>query len=340
MLNFLLLGSLIVLGIIFSFSNGYNNSANIVAIPIGTRALLPTKALILAGIFEFVGAYFLGQAVAKMVALGIVDINFFLKHPHINILLFVMFLSSIFFNIFYTFLGFPVSSSHILISSLVGGSIALVGMKAVNWNNVLKIFSSLVIAPTLAFIFSYILTKIVYFFSRGASLKINNLYKNLQILSSLSCALAHGSNDGQRNVGILVFSLVLLKAMKINDNFLIPNWLGLICALSISIGVMLGGLNVIKTIGMTIYRIKHINGFVAQTTASLIIYLASILGIPLSTTHVVAASVMGTGAAERVKAVRWLVSKDIFLAWMLTIPFSIIFSFVFTYLLILITEIL
>jgi PiT family inorganic phosphate transporter len=327
-MNNLIISTVILLNLIFSFSNGYNNSANLIAIPIGTRALLPIKALILASIFEFIGTYFLGQAVAKTVAVGIVNPIVF-SNKYATIILFSTLLTSIFWNTICTIIGFPVSASHALIGGFVGSSIAHSGFDIVNWNNVIKIFSMLIFAPIISFSLSYFITKIAYFLSRSASLRINNLYRNLQILSSFACALAHGSNDGKRNVGIFIFGLIVLGVLPTkNDVFSIPKWVTLLSALSISLGVMFGGLGVIKTIGMNIYKIKHINGFSAQTTSAIVVYLASLLGIPLSTTHVVATSVMGTGAAERIKAVRWFVSKDIFLAWILTIPFSILVSFV------------
>ncbi len=327
-MNSLIIAAVVLLNLVFSFSNGYNNSANLIAIPIGTRALLPIKALILASFFEFIGAYFLGQAVAKTVAVGIVNPAVF-SNNYAIIILFSTLLTSIFWNTICTVIGFPISSSHALIGGFVGSSIAYAGFNVVNWNNVIKIFSMLIFAPIISFSLSYFITKIAYFLSRSASLKINNLYRNLQILSSWACAIAHGSNDGKRNVGIFVFSLMVLGVVSIkNGGFFIPQWVILLSALSISSGVMFGGLGVIKTVGMNIYKIKHINGFSAQTTSALVVYLASLLGIPLSTTHVVATSVMGTGAAERIKAVRWLVSKDIFLAWILTIPFSIFVSFI------------
>jgi PiT family inorganic phosphate transporter len=327
-MNNLIISTVILLNLIFSFSNGYNNSANLIAIPIGTRALLPIKALILASIFEFIGTYFLGQAVAKTIAVGIVNPIVF-SNKYATIILFSTLLTSIFWNTICTIIGFPVSASHALIGGFVGSSIAHSGFDIVNWNNVIKIFSMLIFAPIISFSLSYFITKIAYFLSRSAGLKINNLYRNLQILSSLACALAHGSNDGKRNVGIFIFGLIVLGVLPTkNDVFSIPKCVTLLSALSISLGVMFGGLGVIKTIGMNIYKIKHINGFSTQTTSAIVIYLASLLGIPLSTTHVVATSVMGTGAAERIKAVRWFVSKDIFLAWILTIPFSILVSFV------------
>ncbi|MFN3550599.1 MAG: anion permease [Endomicrobiia bacterium] len=319
----------VLLSLIFSFSNGYNNSANIIAIPVGTRALLPTKALILASIFEFIGTYFLGKEVAKTIAVGIIEPNIFFGNSYAIIILFSTLLTSIFWNIICTFLGIPVSASHALIGGFVGSSIAAFGYNVVKWNNVLKIFSMLIIAPILSFILSYLVTKISYFLSRNATLKINNLYKNLQIISSLGCALAHGSNDGQRNVGILTFGLIVLGIISPtkDGNLFVPRWIVFLSALSISLGIMFGGLSVIKTVGMNIYKIKHINGFSAQFTSTVVVYIASLLGIPLSTTHVVTTSVMGTGVAERIKAVKWLVSRDIFLTWILTIPLSLIISY-------------
>lgn len=325
----LFLGIIVVLlGLVFNFSNGFNDSANIIAIPIGTRAITPAKILILAGIFEFIGTYFFGHAVAKTIGKGIVNPEIFVGNKYAVIILFSTLLTSSSWNIICTFLGMPISASHALIGGFIGSAVAIGGIYTVEWYNVSKIFITLLAAPVIALVVSYIMTKIIYFLFRAASLKVNKMFKILEILASLFYAISHGSNDGQKAIGIITFSLIVLDLYRpVGDNFA-PKWVIVACALCLTIGIMVGGWGVIKTIGMNIYKIKHVNGFVAQTSAALVIYLGSILGLPLSTTHVITTSVMGTGAAERVKGVRWGIGRNVFLTWLLTIPMTAVLAYV------------
>ncbi|MCS7152134.1 MAG: inorganic phosphate transporter [Endomicrobia bacterium] len=329
----LILGIIVViLGLAFNFSNGFNDSANIIAIPIGTRALKPGKALIIAGIFEFIGTYFFGQGVAKTIGTGIIDPNLFVGNKYAVIILFSTLLTSTVWNVVCTILGMPISASHALIGGFIGSGIAIAGFESVQWNNVVKIFITLFLAPAAGLVSSYILTKIVYSLAVGASNKINSVFKFLEVVSSAFYAVSHGSNDGQKAIGIITFSLIVLGLYKPQHGNFAPQWVIIACAVCITLGIMFGGWSVIKTIGMNIYKIKHINGFVAQGSAALVIYIASMLGLPLSTTHVITTSVMGTGAAERMKGVRWSVGKNVFITWFITIPMTAIVAFILYYL--------
>lgn len=325
----LILGIVVViLGLAFNFSNGFNDSANIIAIPIGTRALRPAKALIIAGIFEFIGTYFFGQGVAKTIGTGIINPELFVGNKYAVIILFATLLTSTTWNVVCTILGMPISASHALIGGFIGSAVAMAGFGSIQWNNVFRIFLTLLLAPVAGLVVAYIMTKIVYILTAGASVKINNLFKFLEIVSSAFYAISHGSNDGQKAIGIITFSLIVLGLYSPQQGSFAPSWVVVACAICITLGIMFGGWSVIKTIGMNIYKIKHVNGFIAQGSAALVIYTASALGLPLSTTHVITTSVMGTGAAERVKGVRWAVGKDVFITWLMTIPTTALVAFV------------
>jgi len=200
----------VLLGLAFNFSNGFNDSANIIAIPISTRAIPPAKALILAGIFEFVGTYFFGQAVAKTIATGIVDPSIFVGNKYTVIILFATLLTSTLWNVICTILGMPISASHALIGGFIGSAVAIAGIGTVKWNNVTKIFLALLLAPVLGLICAFILTKIVFLLTKLASRKINKLFETLEVLASCFYAVSHGSNDGQKAIGIITFSLIVL----------------------------------------------------------------------------------------------------------------------------------
>jgi len=330
----------VLLGLAFNFSNGFNDSANIIAIPIGTRAITPAKALILAGIFEFVGTYFFGQAVAKTIATGIVDPSIFVGNKYAVIILFATLLTSTLWNVICSILGMPISASHALIGGFIGSAVAIAGIDVVKWNNVMKIFLTLLLAPVLGLICAYILTKIVFLLTRSAPRKINKLFKTLEVLASCFYAVSHGSNDGQKAIGIITFSLIVLGIYTPTQASFAPKWVIIACAICITLGIMFGGWAVIRTIGMNIYKIKHVNGFIAQLSASLVIYLASTVGLPLSTTHVITTSVMGTGAAERLKGVRWGVGRNVLFTWIITIPTTAAVSFVVYYFIFFIIKIL
>lgn len=323
----LIIGILIVvLALIFDFSNGFNDSANIVATVIGTRALTPAKAIFFASIFEFMGAYFLGTAVAKTIGKGIIDPAIITGDKYGIIIIFATVISAAGWNIICTILGFPISASHALIGGFVGAGIIAGGLEIVQWKNVLTIFVVLILAPIMGLLGSFIVTKLTYFLCRVATPKVNKLFKFLQICSSMGFALSHGTNDAQKTMGIITFSLIVLELYSPVGDVFIPNWVIIACAASITLGIALGGKNVIKTVGMHIYKIRPINGFCAEGSGAGVIYLASIFGLPVSTTHIISGAVMGTGAAERVKAVRWGSSFDIFLVWLITMPATAIVS--------------
>lgn len=331
----LLIGILIVaMALIFAFSNGFNDTANIVATVIGTRALTPVWAITIASVFGFIGAYFLGTAVAGTLAKGIIDPSIISGDKYGIIIVFATLLGATAWNVICTVYGFPVSASHALIGGFVGAGVIARGFEIVQWISVLLIFIVLIVAPIAGFIGTYIITKIAYFLSRNAAPKINKFYRTLQIFASMGFALSYGANDAPKTMGIIVFSLVVLGLYEPQAGILtIPLWVTVACALSITFGIILGGKSVIKTVGMNIYRIRQINGFCVQAAGAVVIYFASMFGMPVSSTHIISGGIMGTGSAERIKAVRWGMSFDIFLVWVITMPATAVVSAIIYFLL-------
>lgn len=311
----------VALALIFAFSNGFN-AANIVATVIGTRALTPAQAILMASFFAFVGASLLGTAVAKTMAQGIIDPHLITDHTYGIIIIFATLLSAAGWNILCTILGFPVSASHALIGGLIGAGIVAGGVKIVQWQNVSIIFASLILAPLLALVVAYLMTQLCYLFASSSPPSISKLFRFLEILSFCGFAVSFGANDAPKAMGIITFSLMVLGIYQPVPSAFIPSWVVIACCLAITCGIIFGGKSVIKTVGTGLYKIRHLNGFSAQSSGAVVLYVASIIGLPLSTTHVISGSVMGTGAAERFKAVRWGLSANIFVVWIITLPCS------------------
>ncbi|MCS7228319.1 MAG: inorganic phosphate transporter, partial [Endomicrobia bacterium] len=310
---------IILLCYIFCFSNGFNDAANIIALPIATRVISPSLALAVACVFEFVGCYFLGDLVFKTIVKDVIELNF-LKVSNISYVIFSALFAACGWVLACTIFGFPISSSHTLIGSMIG-SVLSINFYAVKWVSVLRVILVLIFAPFIGFVVAYLFTKIIYIMCSNAYKEINKFFKFLNVVSICFFALSHGANNGKKGVGLLMFCLIALNFYEIEFN--IPKWALLSCACFISCGILLGGKRVIKTIGMKIYKIKHWQAAVSQLTAAGLTYLGTLFGFPLSTTHLIVGSITGSGSAERVKSVKWDVSLDIFIIWILTLPFNI-----------------
>jgi PiT family inorganic phosphate transporter len=303
---------LIVIALVFDFLNGVHDSSNIVATMISSRAIRPQVALLMTAIAEFTGPMIFGVAVATTIGHDIVSAD------SINILvLLAACTSAIFWNILTWILGIPSSSSHALIGGLIGAVVIDAGFKALMLDGILKVLIALFVSPIIGFLAGLLIANLVFLLSWRASPKINGVYKKLQIITSLGLALSHGTNDAQKTMGIITLGLVITGFQA---TFEVPFWVILICALSIATGTAVGGKQLIKTLGSKFYRIRPVHGFAAQATSAIVIFTASLLGGPVSTTQVVSAAIMGVGAAERVSKVRWGVAGEIATAWLLTIP--------------------
>lgn len=314
----------ILLCYIFCFANGFNDAANIIALPISTRVISPFWALFLACVFEFIGCYFFGSLVVKTIIKDIVDLNFLVVNNTYRILFATLFAASS-WSITCTILGFPISSSHTLIGSMIGSVLGIYNYSLIKWINVLKIILVLIFAPFFGFIISYLLTKLVYILLFYAPKKISKIFDWLNILSICFFALSHGSNNGKKTVGLFMFCLLLLNVYNVDAP--IPRWVILSCASVISFGILLGGRNVMKTVGMKIYKMKNWQVTISQFSASALTYIGSLLGLPLSTTHLIVGSIVGSGSADKVKSIKWEVSLDIFAVWVFTLPLNILLSY-------------
>jgi len=233
-----------------------------------------------------------------------------------NVLLAAL-LSAIIWNLLTWFFGIPSSSSHALIGGMVGAVGVGAGWDAIKLQGIEKILVALFISPLLGLALGYLFTKLVFFFARGASPKINNFFRRSQIVTAIALALSHGTNDAQKTMGLITLGLVTAGAIP---RFEVPLWVIAVSAGAISLGTALGGWRLIKTLGAKFYKIRPVHGFSSQVTSAFVILGASMIGGPVSTTQVVSSSIMGVGSAERVSMVRWGVAKDIIIAWIVTIP--------------------
>lgn len=304
----------VALALIFDFINGFHDTANAIATSVSTKALSPRAAILVAACLNFLGALS-GTAVAATIGKEIVA-------PEVvtPTVLIAALTASIFWNLFTWYFGIPSSSSHALIGGLTGAVIGSFGVHQVKWYGFGKIFASLIISPILGVVVgSIVMTVLFWFFSNKSPYRVNNGFRKLQMLSACMASFAHGSNDAQKSMGII--TIVLISGGLIGS-FEVPLWVKISCALAMAAGTMTGGWKIIRTMGNKIFRIEPINGFAADFTSSAIIWGASLLGLPVSTTHVVSSSIMGVGAAKRFKGVRWNIASQILLAWVVTIPSS------------------
>ena len=331
--SFPLLILVIVLAIGFAVVNGFNDAANAIAAAIGTRALSPQRALVVAAIANFAGAA-TGTAVAHTIGKGIIIQEVISYQTLIAALL-----SIIVWGWFATWLGLPISIHHGFIAGLAAAGMAVAGSAAVVWDVMQRVLSAVVIAPALGFAGGFIVMLGLYWIlQKSRRDQMRRVFSRMQYLSTFFMAYSHGKNDGQMPIGVIMMALVIYyKDVGIWDRLSVLNadtwWVIVVSAAAISIGTALGGRRVIKTIGMKMTKLRPVQGFTTHLVAASVIEAASHLGIPVSTTHCVSASVMGVGSTRRFSAVRWGVAGNIIIAWILTFPICGILGYVFTLLL-------
>ncbi|MGS0745054.1 anion permease [Syntrophomonas erecta subsp. sporosyntropha] len=298
----------------FDYINGFHDTANAIATSVSTKALAPRTAIMIAASLNFLGALS-GTAVAATIGKSIVAPN--LVTP---LVLITALIGAIFWNLFTWYFGIPSSSSHALIGGLTGSVIAGFGFNQVNWSGFIKIFSGLIISPVLGMVAgSLVMTLLFWIFKEASPARTNNSFRKLQVITACMASFAHGSNDAQKSMGII--TMVLLSGGLIST-FQVPLWVKIACASAMAAGTAIGGWKIIRTMGGKIFRIEPINGFAADFTAATVIYTGTLLGAPVSTTHVVSSAIMGVGAAKRFKGVRWNIARQSIVAWFITIPFS------------------
>jgi len=313
------------LALFFDYSNGFHDAANVVATIITTGALSPRKALLMAAIGEFFGPFLFGTAVAQTIGKNIIDISTFdTKVLSLSIsLVIAALIGAIAWNLITWFRGLPSSSSHALVGGLVGAVWVAYGPDKILWKGLLYVVSVLIISPILGLIFGTLFFKITLRLSQNATPKAKYFFNRMQILSSIALSLSHGANDAQKSMGLITLSLVILG---LSPTFHIPFWVVAACSAAIALGTASGGWRIIKTMGSRIYRLRSVHAFCAQTSSAAVILGASLVGGPVSTTHVVSSSIMGVGAGQRISAVRWGVAKNIIVAWFITIPASAVMA--------------
>ncbi len=315
----LLLIIAVVLTIGFDFINGFHDAANAIATVVSTRVMRPAHAVIYGATLNFIGAL-MGTEVAATIGKGLVNAaNITIQTVICTVI------AAIVWNLITWYKGLPTSSSHALIGSLLGATFFSAGNESIIWPKVMeKVVGPMVTSPilgvTLGFVIMLGLTWAVHKVSLG---RINKVFSKLQILSAGFMALNHGHNDAQKSMGIIALALMLTYP---SEDFHVPLWVVLSCAIAMGIGTMTGGWRIIRTLGTKMIKLQPIHGFAAETTASIIIFGASHFGIPVSTTQVISTSIMGVGATKRLSAVRWGIVGNIVWAWILTIPLTFCFA--------------
>jgi PiT family inorganic phosphate transporter len=310
----------IALAVLFDISNGYNDAANAIATVVSTRVLTPFKAVVLAVVMNIIGA-FLTTAVAKTIGKGIVD-----PKAITEVVVACSLFAGFSWNTLMTRFGLPVSASHALIGGLIGASVAYGGLNILNISGLTKIFTALIVSPVFGIIFGFLFMRLILKYCGTLPVSsVNKYFGKLQLISASFMALSHGSNDAQKVMGIITLSLVsggFLQSVEV------PFWVILTCALAMGLGTAVGGWRVIKTMGVHMLKLEPVHGFAAETSATAIILGASHLGLPVSTTHVIATAIMGVGATKRLTAVRWGIGRKIVNAWILTLPACAVFAWI------------
>lgn len=331
--SFELLIIVIALAIGFGIVNGFNDAANAIAAAIGTRALSPQSALFIAVVANFLGAA-TGTAVAHTIGKGIIIQDVITYQTIIAALI-----SIIVWGWVATWMGLPVSIHHGFIAGLAAAGMAVAGNAAIVWSVMQRVLSAVVIAPALGFAGGFVIMLGLYWiFQKSRPDRMRRVFSRMQYISTFFMAYSHGKNDGQMPIGVITMGLVIYyNDVGIWDRLSVLNpdtwWVIVVSAAAISIGTALGGRRVIKTIGMKMTSLRPVQGFTTHLAAASVIETASHLGIPVSTTHCVSASVMGVGSTRRFSAVRWGIAGNIIAAWILTFPICGILGYIFTLLL-------
>ena len=311
-----LLVVVIVSAIVFDFINGFHDAANAIATVVSTGVLPIRTAVLIAGVFNFVGAI-LGTAVAKTIASGFAE-------PAIvtQIVVLAALLGAITWNLITWWYGIPSSSSHALIGGIVGAVMAKAGADQLIGDGVFKTVAFIFVSPLLGFLFaSLMMVAVSWICRRSSPLRVDNWFGRLQLISAGLYSLGHGGNDAQKTIGIIWMLLVAAGSVAASDEYP-PVWVIWSCYLAIGLGTLFGGWRIVKTMGQRITKLKPVGGFCAETGGAVTLFIASGLGIPVSTTHTITGSIIGVGSAQRVRAVRWGVAGNIIAAWVVTIPAS------------------
>lgn len=310
----------VVFALCFDFINGFHDTANAIATSVSTRALTPGKAVLLAAIMNLVGALtFTG--VAKTISKDIVD-PFTLQNGSLVIL--AALLSAIAWNLITWDLGIPSSSSHALIGSIAGAAISAAGFGVLNYTGFIKILQALLISPFLALVIGFLMMSLFRILFKNNSLyPTNKGFRIFQVLTAALQAFTHGTNDAQKVMGIITLALISAELQSTDD---VQLWVRVSAALAMGLGTSIGGYKIIKTVGNKIMKIRPVNGAAADLSSALLIFGATTIHLPVSTTHVISSAIMGVGSSTHVKSVKWGVARQIILTWVITLPICAILA--------------
>jgi PiT family inorganic phosphate transporter len=307
---------LVATALIFDFLNGLHDSANSIATVVATRVLRPVTAVLWAAFFNFIAFTVFGLHVAATMGSGVVDAG--MVDPAV---VFGALAGAIVWNLFTWWLGIPSSSSHALVGGLIGAGMAKAGPSAVVWHGVSVIGSAIVISPLIGFVLAMAFVLGTSWLAvRSTPFAVDRRFRVLQFVSSSLLSLAHGGNDAQKTMGII--TVLLYSQGLLNGGFHVPLWVVLSCQSAMALGTLCGGWRIVRTVGSRITHLTPMQGFCAETGGAIALFGATWLGIPVSTTHTVTGSIIGVGAARRVSAVRWGVTHNIAVAWVVTLPAS------------------
>jgi len=308
---------LVLIALAFDFMNGFHDAANSIATVVSTRVLKPHQAVLLAAIFNFVAVFVFHLSVASTVGKGIIDQGIVDHYVVLGALV-----GAISWNLITWWYGIPSSSSHALIGGLVGAGVAKAGSWALIPAGILKTVAFIFLSPLIGFVIgSLLMLAISWIFRRSTPSRVDRLFRRLQLISSSMYSLGHGGNDAQKTVGIIWMLLVAAGYVGAADKAP-PLWVIVACYAAIGLGTLFGGWRIVKTMGQRITKIRPVGGFCAELSGSAAIFLATALGIPVSTTHTITGSIVGVGSTQTVSAVRWGLAGNIVWAWVLTIPCS------------------
>lgn len=315
-----LLGFLILLALMFDFMNGFHDSANSIATVVSTGVLKPQQAVMMAAVFNFIAVLVFQLKVATTVGKGTID-------PSVvdHYVVFGALVGAIAWNLLTWYFGIPSSSSHALIGGLVGAAVAKAGTGSLIASGLIKTISFIVLSPLLGLLFGSLMMLLVsWLFVRSTPLRIDKWFRRLQLVSASMYSLGHGGNDAQKTMGIIWMLLIASGFSAAGDP--LPFWVIISCYITISMGTLFGGWRIVKTMGQKITKLKPVGGFSAEISGAITLFLATGLGIPVSTTHTITGAIVGVGSSRKMSAVRWGVAGNILWAWVLTIPASAFIS--------------
>jgi len=310
----LILIGLVGVALLFDFLNGLHDAANSIATIVATRVLSPGVAVAWAAFFNFIAFLFFGTHVAKTVGSGIIS-------PELisDGIIFGALMGAICWNLITWWFGIPSSSSHALIGGLVGAGIAKAGFSAILWQGLTKTVTAIVLSPALGFVLALLLVLLVsWLFVKANPAWADRFFRGAQLVSSALYSLGHGGNDAQKTMGVIA-ALLYARGLT-GDSFQIPFWVVLSCYSAMALGTLLGGWKIVHTMGSKITRLSPMQGFCAETGGAITLFMATTLGVPVSTTQTITGAIVGVGAARRVSAVRWGVARQIVWAWVITLP--------------------